>query len=57
MELIGWVGFASYHDNNWYDTANAIQGAGTAAISILTPGYSSPNYSIVTVMTGVRFKL
>ena len=56
-ELAGQVGVTTYYDNNWNDTANAIQGAGTSAISILTPGYSSPNYSVVTVMAGVKFKL
>jgi Putative outer membrane beta-barrel porin, MtrB/PioB len=49
--------FAYYHDNNWNDTANAIQGAGTTAISILTPGYSSPNYSVGMLMAGIRIKL
>jgi MtrB/PioB family decaheme-associated outer membrane protein len=57
MELILQGMFAYYHDNNWNDTANAIQGAGTSTISILTPGYSSPNYSVGMIMTGVRIKL
>jgi predicted porin len=43
-----------YRDNNWYDTASSIQGAGTTAVSILTPGYSSPNYNVGAVMAGFR---
>ena len=57
VELIGRIGYTSYYSNNWNDSANAIQGAGTTAISILTPGYSSPTYSIVTALAGVKFKL
>jgi len=45
-----------YRDNNFYDTAGPIQGAGTTAVSYLTPGYDSPNYSIAAIMTGVRVK-
>lgn len=50
------VGWEYFRNNDWADTAGPIQGAGTTAISILTPGYESPNYSIVTLMTGVKFK-
>jgi hypothetical protein len=57
MELVLRGMYSYYHDNNWNDTANSIQGAGTSAISILTPGYSSPNYSVGMIMTGVRIKL
>lgn len=57
MELILQGMYSYYRDNNWNDTANSIQGAGTTAISILTPGYSSPNYSVGMIMTGVRIKL
>lgn len=60
---IDWLiqgGWSYFHNNDWGDTASAVQGAGTTAgataISILTPGYDSPNYSIFTVMTGMRFK-
>ena len=45
-----------YKDNNWYDTAASIQGAGTTAVSILTPGYSSPNYNVGAVMAVARFR-
>jgi hypothetical protein len=41
MDLMLQGAFTSFHNNDWNDTANAIQGAGTAAVSILTPGYSS----------------
>lgn len=49
--------YVYYHDNNWYDSANAIQGAGSTATNLLTPGYGSPNYSIGMILTGIRFKL
>lgn len=49
--------FTSFSNNDWNDTANAIQGNGSTAISLLTPGYGSPNYSILAIMAGVRFKL
>jgi len=48
--------FSSFHNNDWNDTANAIQGAGTTAVSILTPGYTSPNYNVVALMAGVKFR-
>lgn len=56
MDLILEGIFTSYRDNNWNDTANAIQGAGSSAISILTPGYTSPNYAVGIIMTGVKFR-
>jgi MtrB/PioB family decaheme-associated outer membrane protein len=57
IHLVGRLGYTAFHDNDWNDTANAIQGAGTSAISILTPGYSSPNYNEVLVMAGLKFSL
>ena len=48
--------YTSFHNNDWNDTANPIQGAGTTAISILTPGYNSPNYSIVALMAGIKLR-
>ena len=48
--------FTTFHNNDWSDKANAIQGAGSSTISITTPGYGSPNWSIVTAMAGVRFR-
>ncbi len=46
--------YTSFHNNDWNDTANAIQGAGTTAVSLLTPGYGSPNYSVLALMAGVK---
>ena len=43
VELIVQGVYTSFHNNDWNDTANAIQTAGTAAVSILTPGYAAPN--------------
>lgn len=57
MELILQAMHSYYHDNNWNGTANAIQGAGTTAIAIRMPGYSSTNDSGGLIVTGVRIKL
>ena len=38
IELVAQGTYTSFHNNDWNDTANAIQGAGTSAISFLTPG-------------------
>jgi hypothetical protein len=48
--------YTSFHNNDWDNDANAIQGAGTSAIALLTPGYASPNYSIAALMAGVRIR-
>ena len=48
--------YTSFHNNDWNDTANAIQGAGTTAVSLLTPGYTAPNYSIVALLAGVKLR-
>jgi len=56
LELIAQCGWTYFHNNNWNDTAGPVQGAGSTTISYLTPGYGSPNYSTVTLMTGVKFK-
>lgn len=45
-----------FRNSDWNDTASAAQGAGSTTISVLTPGYLSPNYSVFTVLTGMRFK-
>jgi hypothetical protein len=57
MDLLLQVGWTYFHNNDWNDTASSIQGTtGTTAIGILTPGYSSPNYSTATLMTGMKFR-
>jgi hypothetical protein len=48
--------YTSFHNNDWNDTANAIQGAGTTAISLLTPGYASPNYSVLALLGGIKLR-
>jgi len=50
--------YTGFHNNDWNDSANAIQGNGAAANtpSILTPGYASPNYSVVALMAGVKLR-
>ncbi len=54
-ELLVEATWSYYSDNSFYDRASSIQGAGTKAVSILTPGYASPNYNVGTIMVGVRF--
>jgi Putative outer membrane beta-barrel porin, MtrB/PioB len=46
VELILQGIYSSFHNNDWDNTANAIQGAGTTAISLLTPGlrHAEPQY-------------
>lgn len=53
LVLIG--AYSNFHSNNWYDNASAAQGAGSTAISLMTPGYGSPSWNVGTVMGGVRF--
>lgn len=56
MQLVVQGVYTSFHNNDWTDTANSIQGAGTTAISYLTPGYTAPNYSVAALMAGVKFR-
>ena len=56
IELMAQGSYTSFHNNDWNDTANAVQGAGTTAISFLTPGYSAPNYNVVALLAGVKFR-
>jgi outer membrane protein OmpA-like peptidoglycan-associated protein len=46
-----------FYNTDARNTANAIQGAGTNAINILTPGYNKPNYTEAGVFGGVTFHL
>jgi outer membrane protein OmpA-like peptidoglycan-associated protein len=56
MELILQGVYSSYHNTDWRDDPSAIQGAGTTAISTLSTGTAQPNWSIGTVMAGMRIK-
>jgi hypothetical protein len=59
MDLLLQGTWSYFHNNDWNNTANAIQGASATTptpISYMTPGYGSPNYSIATVMTGIKYK-
>jgi len=56
VELVGQAAYTYFRNNDWNDTANAIQGAGTTAISILSPGYGAPTYNIVAVLAGVKLR-
>ena len=50
------LGWEYYRDDNFNDTAAAIQGSGSPNISFLTPGYGSPYYSVGYVMIGGRVR-
>lgn len=54
LNLLFLVGWEYYKDDNFNDSAAAIQGEGSSAIGFLTPGYGSPYYSVGYVMVGVR---
>jgi hypothetical protein len=56
VELVAQGIYTGFHNNDWNDTANAVQGAGASAISFLTPGYSAPNFSVVALLAGVKFR-
>jgi hypothetical protein len=56
VDLIVEGAYTAFHNNSWYDTANAIQPAGAAGVSILTPGYPAPNYGIGMIMAGMKIK-
>jgi hypothetical protein len=56
VTLIAQGSYTAFHNNDWNDTANSIQGAGTSAVSILTPGYAAPNYSVVALVGGVKVR-
>jgi hypothetical protein len=58
MEWAAQVAYLGFHNNDWKDSPGTLVGTttGSTAIGYLTPGYASPNYSIVTLMTGVKFK-
>lgn len=56
VDLMFGLGWEYYRDDNFNDTAAAIQGAGSTAVNFLTPGYGSPYYSVGYVMVGGRVK-
>jgi outer membrane protein OmpA-like peptidoglycan-associated protein len=56
VDMILQGAFTSFHNNDWNDTANAIQTAGAASVSILTPGYAAPNYAVGMIMAGMKIK-
>jgi putative beta-barrel porin MtrB/PioB len=56
IELVAQGVYTSFHNNDWNDTANAIQGAGTSSISHLTPGYTAPNFNVVALLAGIKLR-
>ncbi len=51
--------FSMFHNNDWDDLTAPVQATTNTGktISILTPGYSAPNYSVSTIGTVVRVLL
>ena len=56
IDFVALVGWSYFHNNDWNNTANPVQGAGGTAISYLTPGYYAPTWSVVTAFGGLKFK-
>ncbi len=58
LELSAAYMFDMFKSNDWNDVPPAVQPttAGGNTISILTPGYASPNYNVSTFMAGFKVK-
>ena len=56
IDPMGLFAYSYFHNNDWNNTANPVQGAGSTAISYLTPGYYAPNWNVVAVFGGFKFK-
>ncbi len=56
MDLLLQGTWTYFHNNDWTTPPTRSRGPAPPPSRILTPGYGSPNYSIVTVMTGVKYK-
>jgi hypothetical protein len=56
VDLVGMGAFSSFHNNDWNNTANPIQGAGTTSISYLTPGYTAPKDTVYAAMAAIKLK-
>ena len=54
--------FSAFHNNDWADNLSSVQTYYSAAppsvttSTILSPGYGQPNWSVVALMAGARFK-
>ena len=58
LELSATYSYNFFKNNDWNDFAAPVQSTtvGGTAISILTPGYSSPNYDVSLFMAGFKFR-
>ena len=56
VEVVSQYAFTMFRNNDWNNYASPVQQAGTAAVSYLTPGYGTPNYSVSTIMVGLKIK-
>jgi hypothetical protein len=58
IELGAGVQYSQFYDSNWqYQTGSVVTTTATSTtISILTPGYGNPNYSVLMAMAAVKVK-
>lgn len=56
IELVGLVAYSYFHNNDWNNTANPVQGGPSPTIAYLTPGYYAPNWNVVAAFGGFKFK-
>lgn len=56
IDLIGQGTFTTFHNNDWNDGGSSVIQNAAGAIQILTPGYGSPNFSVATVLAGMRMR-
>lgn len=57
-ELIFGYSFNFFENNDWNDFSNPVQTTTNtgSAISILTPGYATPNYRVSTIGVGIKIR-
>jgi putative beta-barrel porin MtrB/PioB len=56
IELVGLLAYSYFHNNDWNNTANPVQGGPSPTIAYLTPGYYAPNWNVVAALGGFKFK-
>ncbi|MBV8132573.1 MAG: MtrB/PioB family outer membrane beta-barrel protein, partial [Alphaproteobacteria bacterium] len=54
IDFVALVGWSYFHNNDWNNTANAVQGGPSPTIAYLTPGYYAPTWSVVTAFGGLK---
>jgi hypothetical protein len=56
IELVGLLAYSYFHNNDWNNTANPVQGGPSPTIAYLTPGYYAPNWNVVAALGGFKLK-